>query len=529
MKNTSLKLLVLALVGLFLTNCQRDDAPEVLPQEEPVPTVDPQAVVSLDEAKSLFEASENQKRMTNSVSRRKYPFIELETDWQYFEQMKDLEEMPYAKVPVRISRTELNGEVLFLKKDGKTKQYLFLTQIDSIMTDRRIINADFYLLDTKGVFLSAYRMTDGVITHKIVPKRKGSYRFIDNNESSTTAQKPICRSCPSIIAPLPPFMDDEGDGDNPKERGEGEGGGYNYFVLEPVTVYGRFPRKSRYNPDFPHYTYYDYSPYNYGDFYDDRDREDRRISLQELRERRRAIGGGGSSSNIGAGMAKEEEKKEEKKQDKREDTIKDSLTNPCAKALLAQAPNLNNDIAKILRETFGTNDRFNITVHNKSFATDPKHKKDVAYTETIGRVDSYNKDILICDIYLNDDIISKASQEYILGTIYHEVVHAFLNTESLSLGKESFNKKYPFVKEQYLSIGGEQVRRYVFLDSHERFAPFIDNLARGILSLPNTKVSMEEAIALAKAGVVENKSLSSTEIYLDGEFKSGRKGITCTP
>ena len=527
MKNTNLKLLVLTLVGLFLANCQRDDAPEVLPQEEPVPALDPQAVVSLNEAKSLFEASENQKRTTNSVSRRKYPFIELETDWQYFEQMKDLEEMPYAKVPVRISRTELNGEVLFLKKDGKTKQYLFLTQIDSIMTDRRIINADFYLLDTKGVFLSAYRMTDGVITHKIVPKRKGSYRFIDNNESSTTAQKPICRSCPSIIAPLPPFMDDEGDEDKPK--GGGGGGGNNYFVLEPVTVYGRFPRKSRYNSDFPHYTYYDYSPYNYGDFYDDRDREDRRIALQELRERRRAIGGGGSSSNIGAGMAKEEEKKEEKKQDKREDTIKDSLTNPCAKALLAQAPNLNNDIAKILRETFGTNDRFNITVHNKSFATDPKHKKDVAYTETIGRVDSYNKDILICDIYLNDDIISKASQEYILGTIYHEVVHAFLNTESLSLGKESFNKKYPFVKEQYLSIGGEQVRRYVFLDSHERFAPFIDNLARGILSLPNTKVSMEEAIALAKAGVVENKSLSSTEIYLDGEFKSGRKGITCIP
>lgn len=85
MRNASLKLLVLTLVGLFLTNCQRDDAPEVLPQQEPVPAVDPQAVVSLDEAKSLFEASENQKRTTNSVSRRKYPFIELETDWQYFE------------------------------------------------------------------------------------------------------------------------------------------------------------------------------------------------------------------------------------------------------------------------------------------------------------------------------------------------------------------------------------------------------------------------------------------------------------
>ena len=307
MRNASLKLLVLTLVGLFLTNCQRDDAPEVLPQEEPVPTVDPQAVVSLNEAKSLFEASENQKRTTNSVSRSNYPLIELETDWRYFEQMKDIEEMPYAKVPVRISRTELNGEVLFLKKDGKTKQYLFLTQIDSIMADRRIINADFYLLDTKGVFLSAYRMTDGVITHKIVPKRKGSYRIIDNNEASATAEKPICRSCPLIIAPLPFSIDDEGD--DPKERGEGGGGGKDYFMLEPVTVYGRFPRKSRNKSDFPHYTYYDYSPYGYGDFYDDR--EDKRIALQELREKRRAIGGGGSSSNVGAGMAKEEEEKEE--------------------------------------------------------------------------------------------------------------------------------------------------------------------------------------------------------------------------
>ena len=308
MRKRTFKFGMLALVALALTYCQREDAPEA-PQQDPVPAVDPQAVVSLNEAKSLFEASENQKRTANSVSRRKYPFIELETDWRYFEQMKDFEEMPYAKVPVRISKTELNGEVLFLKKDGKTKQYLFLTQIDSIMADRRIINADFYLLDTKGVFLSAYRMTDGVITHKIVPKRKGSYRFIDNNEASATAEKPICRSCPSIIAPLPFFIDDEGD--DPKERGEGGGGGNDYFVLEPVTVYGRFPRKSRNKSDFPHYTYYDYSPYGYGDFYDDRDREDKRIALQELREKRRAIGGGGSSSNVGAGMAKEEEEKEE--------------------------------------------------------------------------------------------------------------------------------------------------------------------------------------------------------------------------
>ena len=514
MKNTNLKLLVLALAGLFLANCQRDDAPEVLPQEEPVPTVDPQAVVSLNEAKSLFEASENQKRTTNSVSRSNYPLIELETDWQYFEQMKDLEEMPYAKVPVRISRTELNGEVLFLKKDGKTKQYLFLTQIDSIMTDRRIINADFYLLDTKGVFLSAYRMTDGVITHKIVPKRKGSYRFIDNNESSTTAQKPICRSCPSIIAPLPPFMDDEGDEDKPK--GGGGGGGNNYFVLEPVTVYGRFPRKSRYNSDFPHYTYYDYSRYNYGDFYDDRDREDRRIALQELRERRRSIGGGGSSSNIGAGMAKEEEKKEEKKQDKREDTIKDSLTNPCAKALLAQAPNLNNDIARLMRNTFGTSDKFNITVSNKYL---------------IGATGSYNGqkngDVINCDIFLDDNMLKTATQEYILVTLYHEVLHAFFDVERNRLGEEEFKQKYLSVRETYLPIGnGDQERRYLLMNDHSKFNSFIETLAQSILSF-NRSFPLEKARALAKEGIVEKYMLSSTEENFINEQKGGNGGSKC--
>jgi len=514
MRKRTFKFGMLALVALALTYCQREDAPEA-PQQDPVPAVDPQAVVSLNEAKSLFEASENQKRTANSVSRRKYPFIELETDWRYFEQMKDFEEMPYAKVPVRISRTELNGEVLFLKKDGKTKQYLFLTQIDSIMADRRIINADFYLLDTKGVFLSAYRMTDGVITHKIVPKRKGSYRIIDNNEASATAEKPICRSCPLIIAPLPFSIDDEGD--DPKERGEGGGGGKDYFVLEPVTVYGRFPRKNRNNSDFPHYTYYDYSPYGYGDFYDDRDREDRRIALEELRDRRRAIGGGGSSSNVGAGMAKEEEKKEEKKQDKREDTIKDSLTNPCAKALLAQAPNLNNDIAKILRETFGTNDKYNITVTEKPLSGMSGYS---SFPEV-------RQNSIKAIIYLNSNMLGTATQEYALATIYHEVIHVFLNAEHAKLGETVFNQKYPSVTYQDYPVGnGQQTRRYKLRTDHSRFDAFLEKLAQSIISF-NPNFTLERARAIAKEGIVEDFFISPTDATFIQEQKNGTNGTKC--
>lgn len=303
MKKTNLKLLVLALAGLFLANCQRDDAPEVLPQEEPVPAVDPQAVVSLDEAKSLFEASENQKRMTNSVSRSNYPLIELETNWQYFEQMQTLTGDAYAKVSVRISRTELNGEVLFLKKDGKTKQYLFFTKADSIAADRRIINANFYLFDTKGVFLSACQMRNGVITHKLVPKRKGSYRIIDNNGGSTTGRSgmPICGTCTL------PFSDNFFYyWEDPHGGEEEKSGGRNCIELEPVTVtgIGGGNKKNNRNPNFPNYPYYDYLPINnWEENYDRRHEED-----DDIWAKRRKFQ---NSSNIGAGMAKEEEKKEE--------------------------------------------------------------------------------------------------------------------------------------------------------------------------------------------------------------------------
>ena len=40
---------------------------------------------------------------------------------------------------------------------------------------------------------------------------------------------------------------------------------------------------------------------------------------------------------------------------------------------------------------------------------------------------------------------------------------------------------------------------------------------------------MEEAIAMAKAGVVEDYSLSEREKYLDEQQKLGKSGTTCTP
>ena len=532
MKNTSLKLLVLALVGLFLTNCQRDDAPEVLPQEEPVPAVDPQAVVSLDEAKSLFEASENQKRTTNSVSRSNYPLIELETDWRYFLQTQTLIGDAYAKIPITIIGADLSAEMLFLKENGITEQYLFITEPDSLTNDNRIVNADFYLLTPKGEFISAYRMTDGVISHQLVPKVKANYRLVVDTDVTPTGRKrpKKTKGTPASIK-VEGKTEDPGESDRESGNGGGVGGGLASggggdapIQLEPVSVYGTRP---------VHYSSYPtYNGNDYGNFTKGKDPKPSENGAGS------GSGGGSSSSAVGVTIVKgkkklktiddeEKEKKEEKKQDKREDTIKDSLTNRCAKALLAQAPNLNNDIAKILRETFGTNNKFNLTILEDN-------KLRGSSTDAYYHLISMSKEKGEVEIYFNPDILNSATNEYILVTMYHEAIHAFLSYEKKQLG-DKFNEKYPSVY-YYRAIGihnGVAYDRFQFLrdqkGGHFQFEPFIDKLVDAIRSY-NHNIPLDTAKAMAKTGIV--REMFDWEIRLNQNEREGnnnKKGTKCTP
>ena len=292
MSHKIIKFGMLALVALALTYCQREDAPEA-PQQDPVPAVDPQAVVSLDEAKSLFEASENQKRTANSVSRRKYPFIELETDWRYFEQTQTLVGDAYSKIPVTIVGSDLSAEMLFLKEDGVTEPYLFITEPDSLTNDNRIVNADFYLFTPKGEFISAYRMTDGVISHQLVPKVKANYRLVVDAEAAQAGRKKrdFDISILSVYYDCCTEISRDSGGDCDCNGGEPE---ENPFQLEEVTVYGK--RKKRINNSYtPYPSYTPYKPNNNG------------FPIKE---------GGRGSSNVGAGLAIDgdntaEEEKEE--------------------------------------------------------------------------------------------------------------------------------------------------------------------------------------------------------------------------
>ena len=518
MRKRTFKFGMLALVALALTYCQREDASEA-PQQDPVPTVDPQAVVSLNEAKSLFEASENQKRTANSVSRRKYPFIELETDWRYFVQTQTLVGDAYSKIPVTIVGSDLSAEMLFLKEDGVTEPYLFITEPDSLTNDNRIVNADFYLFTPKGEFISAYRMTDGVISHQLVPKVKANYRLVVDAEAAQTGRKKPkkTKGTPASIRVEGKTEDSGGlkDESGGGGTGGGTGGGFGGdapIQLETVDVYGTRP---------VHYgSYPTYNGNNYGNFTKGKDPKLDENGIGG------GNGGGSSSSDVGVVIAKGtknmkklktiDEDEEEEKQDKREDTIKDSLTNPCAKALLAQAPNLNNDIARIMNNTFGNNNKFNITVRNKYL---------------IGATGSYNGqkngDVINCNIFLDDNMLKTATQEYILVTLYHEVLHAFFDVERNRLGEEGFKQNYPSVRETYLPIGnGDQERRYLLMNDHSNFNSFIETLAQSIISF-NRSFPLEKARALAKEGIVEKYMLSSTEENFINEQKGGNGGSKC--
>ena len=517
-----LKLWAVGAMTLVFSYCQREE--EEVPQlrEETVnAVVDTTKLVRLEDAKSLFERAEADKQRVNAT-RRGVPYITLEAGWSYFRQAKTLKDDEYAKVPVKVEGLPFRGEMLFLKKGKELKQYLFITEVHKLTNEGRIADAIFFLFDSRGVFISAKKMTGGRITHRLVPKGMGEYRLLRRSVNYMTMRRGVR---------------DTLSGDENEQGGSGidfpppanipvcnsivnstyEGSDSSPIQLEPVTVYGNKEHNNNHSHSAPYIPYPVYNnPYNdwqhmQGENYNGGSSDEK-----------------GNSSSIGVDMAQEEDDTaaDESQEDwkggnrgkateikglkkKPEDTIEDNLTNPCAKALLAQAPNLNNDIARLMRNTFGTNDKFNITVSNYSLskATGSSSGQD-------------NHGIINCNIILDDNMLKTASKEYILITLYHEVIHCFFIVEKERLGEIGFKQKYPYVRQISLPVGnGSEERKYLLMNKHNEFGPFLENLAQSVLSL-NPTFPIEKARALAKEGVVEEYMFSSEEKEYINEQKT---------
>lgn len=173
MKN-QFKTLLLAAVAFAFTNCQHEQEPEPLAPQATV-TNEP---VSLTEAKSLFEATQAKRHKGHATARAVSSMLDLQPHWEYFRQTQTPSREAYSKLPITIGSGELDAQMLFINRMGHAEHYLFITEVDSLTSNNRIVSANFYLLDPTGIFISAYRMTDGHIMHQLVPKERGIYQLV---------------------------------------------------------------------------------------------------------------------------------------------------------------------------------------------------------------------------------------------------------------------------------------------------------------------------------------------------------------
>ncbi|MCT2561363.1 hypothetical protein [Chryseobacterium herbae] len=146
-----------------------------------------------------------------------------------------------------------------------------------------------------------------------------------------------------------------------------------------------------------------------------------------------------------------------------------------------------------MKGVFNNNKNYNIIFRAKNGLGETDGETFISHVDEFGTYKAI--------INLNDNVLTNAAQEYILVTMYHEVVHAFLGYEKFRLGNEAFQEQYPsvIVGSDY-AADGTMVNRYTFIDEHHQVGAFLTTL-QNILSAYNPSLSQETIKAMAKAGI----------------------------
>ncbi|UZJ63993.1 hypothetical protein OKW96_16495 [Sphingobacterium sp. KU25419] len=194
--------------------------------------------------------------------------------------------------------------------------------------------------------------------------------------------------------------------------------------------------------------------------------------------------------------------------------ILDSLEGyPCAQAILAKMPNLENKVSQWLNKTFNNNVDHHIIFrvdNNMEATTDGTHSGKTFNNSSVHV------------ITLNGNMLQTASQEYIAVTMFHEVLHGYLGTEFYRLAQEGNQSQFGVLYPGWspTNIGGQE--RYV--SNHSSFASTLQDLANALKSF-NPSMSNYDALALAKGGVVSN--MGQVEISINNNHKNGSAGTKC--
>ncbi|WP_294236458.1 hypothetical protein [uncultured Chryseobacterium sp.] len=198
-------------------------------------------------------------------------------------------------------------------------------------------------------------------------------------------------------------------------------------------------------------------------------------------------GGGGYDYGCGGGSGGGNE-------NSNQDITIDQLQNyPCAHSIAQQLPNLNNSIASNMRQIFQNNTKYNITFRAKSGLGTTDGETFATYSTEF---DTFN-----AVINLNDEVLLNATKEYILVTMYHEVLHAFLKYQLYKLGNTEFQAQYPGVTVGYdYASNGTITNTFTFIEGHAQLVPFLTTL-QNIVSQYNPNLPNNVITAISRAGI----------------------------
>lgn len=441
--------------------------------------------------------------------------IEKNTDflitpqWETFEQggRNEIGEI-YAYVNVLV-KEEFNAKLLITDVEGELQMSIVYSSKNKqslLITDLQGKPKEYYRLTDKGLRMFLVYAT---------PKARASIKECDDwSCMRSLCKSPICScSCHpqkdygTVVRPASSFIRNEDP-----ETGEFMGGGVDYF-LDEVIVFGERPI-NRYTPSFPNYNAtrypsflpdFGFYPFKNGSLFDTE-------ALKDLMS--------GSSSNSGNITE-----------------IKDNIDHElndykCAKEIFDKLPTLNNDIAKLLQETFGVSDKVNIVFR----ANNDNIADNVDGTAKPIFIKEANNELIEAkiEIFLNSKILTTSTKEYILVTMYHEVIHAYLDIEKQRLKKiidnkddfSDFQKKYPniYIHHTQGIYNGKAFSKSQFLidSKHFNFEPYINKLASAIQSF-NPAISLEYARAMAKGGIVRPSELYDWEKELNQNEREGNE------
>ncbi|KAA0129092.1 hypothetical protein FY557_05885 [Chryseobacterium sp. SN22] len=203
-----------------------------------------------------------------------------------------------------------------------------------------------------------------------------------------------------------------------------------------------------------------------------------------------------------------------------EDNIISQLQNyPCAESLVQQLPNLDNELANAMRQIFQNNENYNITFRSRS---------NMGNIDGVTFTSHSNTEGFTAIISLNDQVLTNATKEYILVTMYHEVIHAFLDYEKFRLGDTAFQDQYPGVIVGYdYTADGTVVNRYTYIDGHQQLIPFLTTL-QNILSAYNPNLPHDVVVAMARTGIA---TTTQAQYQLNSNEKNttlgNHKGTKC--